>query len=59
MTRAAQGLQGDSVSARSAGSESQSQSSAVAGDNIVSSTDRYGGTWNLFANSLKQQGIEV
>ncbi len=24
-----------------------------AGDNIVSSTDLYGGTWNLFANTLK------
>ena len=29
------------------------------GDNIVSSTDIYGGTWNLFANTLKDQGIEV
>ncbi|MBS7789185.1 PLP-dependent transferase [Roseococcus sp. SDR] len=30
-----------------------------AGDNIVSSTDLYGGTYNLFANTLKQFGIEV
>ena len=30
-----------------------------AGDNIVSSTDLYGGTWNLFANTFKQMGIEV
>jgi O-acetylhomoserine (thiol)-lyase len=29
------------------------------GDNIVSSTDLYGGTWNLFANTLKQLGVEV
>ncbi|MEO3475452.1 PLP-dependent transferase [Roseomonas sp. CAU 1739] len=29
------------------------------GDNIVSSTDLYGGTWNLFANTLKSVGIEV
>jgi O-acetylhomoserine (thiol)-lyase len=29
------------------------------GDNIVSSTDLYGGTWNLFANTLKSFGIEV
>lgn len=29
------------------------------GDNIVSSTDLYGGTWNLFANTLKDLGIEV
>ncbi|WP_404378460.1 O-acetylhomoserine aminocarboxypropyltransferase/cysteine synthase family protein [Caenispirillum salinarum] len=32
---------------------------ASAGDNIVSSTDLYGGTWNLFANQLKQFGVEV
>jgi O-acetylhomoserine (thiol)-lyase len=32
---------------------------ARAGDNIVSSTDLYGGTWNLFANTLKDQGIEA
>jgi len=31
---------------------------AWSGDNVVSSTDLYGGTWNLFANTLKQQGIE-
>ena len=35
------------------------QNIARAGDNIVSSTDLYGGTWNLFANTLKDQGIEV
>jgi O-acetylhomoserine (thiol)-lyase len=29
------------------------------GDNIVTSTDLYGGTWNLFANTLKDQGIEA
>jgi O-acetylhomoserine (thiol)-lyase len=29
------------------------------GDNVVSSTDLYGGTWNLFANTMKDQGIEV
>lgn len=32
---------------------------AQAGDNIVSSTDLYGGTWNLFANTFKQMGIDV
>ena len=31
---------------------------AKVGDNIVSSTDLYGGTWNLFANQLKDLGIE-
>ncbi|UMY19619.1 PLP-dependent transferase [Methylobacterium organophilum] len=35
------------------------QNLARAGDNIVSSTDLYGGTWNLFANTLSEQGIEV
>ena len=35
------------------------QNLARAGDNIVSSTDLYGGTWNLFANTLAEQGIEV
>ncbi len=30
-----------------------------AGDNFVSSTDLYGGTWNLFQNTLKTFGIEV
>src|SRR6202046_2787461 len=32
---------------------------AQAGDNIVSSTDLYGGTWTLFAQTLKQFGIEA
>ena len=35
------------------------QNIAQAGDNIVSSTDLYGGTWNLFAHTLSKQGIEV
>ena len=35
------------------------QNLATAGDNIVSSTDLYGGTWNLFNNTLRQQGLEV
>src|ERR1700759_2099490 len=35
------------------------QNIARAGDNIVTSTDLYGGTWNLFANALKDQGIEA
>ena len=35
------------------------QNIARAGDNIVSSTDLYGGTWNLFANTLPTFGIEV
>lgn len=35
------------------------QNIAKAGDNVVSSTDIYGGTWNLFANTLANMGIEV
>ncbi|MGE3744704.1 MAG: O-acetylhomoserine aminocarboxypropyltransferase/cysteine synthase family protein [Sphingomonadaceae bacterium] len=35
------------------------QTVARAGDNIVSGTDLYGGTYNLFANTLRDQGIEV
>ncbi len=35
------------------------QNIARAGDNIVASTDLYGGTWNLFSNTFKDQGIEV
>ncbi len=35
------------------------QNIARAGDNIVSSTDIYGGTWNLFANTFTDMGIEV
>ncbi len=32
---------------------------ARAGDNIVSSTDLYGGSWNLFSNTLPSYGVEV
>jgi len=35
------------------------QNIARSRDNVVSSTDLYGGTWNLFAHTLKDQGIEV
>ena len=35
------------------------QNIARTGDNIVSSTDLYGGTWNLFANTFKDMGIET
>lgn len=47
------------VSSGQAASAFAIQNIARAGDNIVSSTDLYGGTWNLFANTLKDQGIEV
>lgn len=35
------------------------QTLARAGDNIISISQLYGGTYNLFAHSLPQQGIEV
>ena len=35
------------------------QNLARAGDNIVSGTDLYGGTYNLFAHTLRDMGIEV
>ncbi|MDO5559586.1 MAG: O-acetylhomoserine aminocarboxypropyltransferase/cysteine synthase [Oscillospiraceae bacterium] len=35
------------------------QNIARAGDHIVSSVDLYGGTYNLFANTLREQGISV
>ena len=47
------------VSSGQAASAMSIQNLAWAGDNIVSSTDLYGGSWNLFANTLKTQGIEV
>lgn len=47
------------VSSGQAASTISIQNLAQAGDNIVSSTDLYGGTWNLFANTLKTMGIEA
>ena len=34
------------------------QNLCEAGDNFVASTDLYGGTWNLFAHTMRQMGIE-
>src|ERR1700683_1037655 len=47
------------VASGQAASACSIQNLARAGDNVVSSTDLYGGTWNLFANTMKDQGIEV
>ena len=47
------------VSSGQAASAMAVQNIAHAGDNIVSSTDLYGGTWNLFANTFRTMGIEV
>ncbi len=35
------------------------QNIATAGDHIVSASNLYGGTYNLFANTLKEQGLDV
>lgn len=35
------------------------QNIAVAGDHIIATTNLYGGTYNLFANTLREQGISV
>ncbi len=53
------GVAGLAVASGQAASALAIQNLAVAGDNIVSSTDLYGGTWNLFSNTLRQQGIDV
>jgi O-acetylhomoserine (thiol)-lyase len=47
------------VSSGQAASAFALQNLAKAGDNVVSSTDLYGGTWNLFAHTMRDQGIEV
>ena len=53
------GVAGLALASGQAASAYSLQNLARAGDNVVSSTDLYGGTWNLFANTLKDQGIEV
>ena len=53
------GVAGLALASGQAASGFALQNLARAGDNVVSSTDLYGGTWNLFANTLKDQGIEV
>ena len=47
------------VSSGQAATAMSIQNIARSGDNIVSSTDLYGGTWNLFANTFNTMGIEV
>ena len=53
------GLAAVAVSSGQSASALAVQNLCKAGDNIVSSTDLYGGTWNQFANTFKQLGIEV
>ena len=47
------------VSSGQAASAMAIQNLCQPGDNVVSSTDLYGGTWNLFANTLASMGITV
>jgi O-acetylhomoserine (thiol)-lyase len=47
------------VSSGQAASAMSIQNLCRPGDNVVSSTDLYGGTWNLFANTLPSMGITV
>jgi len=53
------GMAALALSSGQAASAYSIQNLAQAGDNVVSSTDLYGGTWNLFANTLKMMGIET
>ena len=53
------GLAAVAVSSGQAASAFAIQNLCRSGDNIISSTDLYGGTWNQFENSFKQLGIEV
>ncbi len=53
------GVAGLAVASGQSASVFSIQNLARVGDNVVSSTDLYGGTWNLFANTMKDQGIEV
>ena len=47
------------VSSGQAASTMAIQNLCRPGDNVVSSTDLYGGTWNLFANTMPSMGITV
>ena len=53
------GLAAVAVASGQAASAFAVQNLCQSGDNIVSSTDLYGGTWNQFSNTFKQMGIEV
>jgi O-acetylhomoserine (thiol)-lyase len=53
------GVAGLAVSSGQSGTAMALQNLCRPGDNIVCSTDLYGGTWNLFANTLPSMGITV
>jgi len=52
------GVAGLAVASGQAASAFAIQNITRTGDNFVASTDLYGGTWNLFANTMKDMGIE-
>ena len=52
------GVAGLAVASGQAASLFAVQNICHAGDNFVCSTDIYGGTWNLFGNTMKTMGIE-
>ena len=53
------GVAAVAVSSGQAATAMAVQNLARAGDNVVSSTALYGGTYNLFANTFRDMGIEV
>ncbi|HET8744345.1 MAG TPA: O-acetylhomoserine aminocarboxypropyltransferase/cysteine synthase family protein [Ramlibacter sp.] len=53
------GVAGLAVASGMAAITASIQTIAEAGDNIVSASTLYGGTYNLFAHTFPQQGIEV
>jgi O-acetylhomoserine (thiol)-lyase len=59
MTALEGGAASMAVSSGQAATALSIQNIAQAGDNIVSSTDLYGGSWNLFAHTFQTMGIEV
>ena len=52
------GVAGLAVSSGQSATALSVQNICHSGDNFISSTDLYGGTWNLFSNTLKEMGIE-
>ena len=52
------GVAAMALSSGQAASAYSIQNICHSGDNFVSSTDLYGGTWNLFSNTMKEMGIE-
>ena len=58
MSKLEGGVAAMAVSSGQAASTFSIQNICHSGDNFISSTDLYGGTWNLFNNTMKEMGIE-